>query len=1199
LAWLLTLFSTVEAIAPSSATAQSIIPAADGTGTIVTPTGNRFDIQGGTQSGANLFHSFQQFGLNSGEIANFLSNPQIQNILGRVVGGDASVINGLIQVTGGNSNLFLMNPAGIIVGQNASLNVPASFTLTTANGIGFGEGWFSAVGSNNYQALVGNPNGFAFTMSQPGSIVNAANLTVSEGENLSLIGGTVINTGSLSAPGGTINIAAVPEDNLVRLTQEGMVLSLEFEPITDNINQLPTAAGLSPLDLPKLLTGGNATSATGVTVSADGTVSLTGSGIAIPTNRGVAVASGAVDVSGNIGGRVNVLGDKVAVISANINASGTNGGGTVLIGGDYRGEGKVPNAESTLVSRDSVINANALSTGNPGMVIVWADDTTRFYGNITARGNVESSVGSFVEVSGKGKLVYDGLVDLRSPNGNWGTLLLDPASLIISDAVAPDDYNIATPTTDPTTQQLNVNRLVTALNTANVNLQATNDITVNSTVNASANTAPAGQGNLTFTTPTVHLNAPIILQAGRTLSGTATTVNVANTGRIQNGVDVAAVGANVNLAAGTFTELGAINIGKSLTLTGAGANNTTVSGNNASRLFNITAGNVTLDSLTITNGNAGTVNGGGINHTGTGTLNVNNSTISNNTANQGGGIFTNSGTLNITNSTISNNIATSALFSFDGGGGICNDTGAILNVSNSTISGNSANSDGGGILNKGTTTVNTSLITGNRINAGGLTGGGFYNYNGTVTLNNVTLSNNIGGSNAGGGMTSDFGQVIVNNSTISGNIASNSAFGGGGILSVFSNWTITNSTIGGNSINTDGGGIFVQGGTVNLTNVTIANNTADFDANGSGNGGGIFQTSSGTVNIRNTIIATNADNSVTTIHPDVSGTFIDQGNNLIGKSDGSTGFTVSTLVGTNANPIDPRLGPLQNNGSSTQTHALLPGSPALDAGISVTGITTDQRGVSRTGIEDTVPDIGAYEAIKVRFSNPTYSVDNTTTATITARVDRTPPTGVGGNVIVEYSTSDGSAIAGTDYTTTTGTLAFTNTATSQTFNVPILTTATSNRTVNLTLTQPENGVLGTPPSAVLTIFNPPTPTPTPTPTSTPTLTSPSSSPQFSLSCTLALRPLDLREVNVRGDDSSDVSSTESGKKLVVYLNENNCQTSTEQTIDLSLPQAPTLPLEDDMSNPISENDAKSGLTTPFLRRTTPGTEFAPGENKRK
>src|ERR687886_2213707 len=166
--------------------AQPITPAADGTGTLVTPDGNRFDIHGGTLSkdGENLFQSLQEFGLSNGQIANFLSNPSIRNILGRVVGGNPSIINGLIQVTGGNSNLFLMNPAGIIFGNNAQLNIPASFTATTATSIGFGENnWFNTFGANNYQALIGTPNIFALDLAQPGSIINAGNLGVQPGQN--------------------------------------------------------------------------------------------------------------------------------------------------------------------------------------------------------------------------------------------------------------------------------------------------------------------------------------------------------------------------------------------------------------------------------------------------------------------------------------------------------------------------------------------------------------------------------------------------------------------------------------------------------------------------------------------------------------------------------------------------------------------------------------------------------------------------------------------------------------------------------------------------------------------------------------------------------------------------------------------------------------------------------------------------------
>ncbi|MEH2194356.1 MAG: CHAT domain-containing protein [Nostoc sp.] len=255
--------------------AQSITPATDGTGSLVTPNGNQLDISGGSLSrdGANLFHSFQKFGLDSNQIANFLSNPNIQNILGRVVGGDPSVINGILQVTGGNSNLFLMNPAGIIFGANASLNVPGDFTATTASSIGFGSNSFNAVGSNNYTNFVGTPNTFAFATSQPGSIVNSGNLAVSTGKNLNLLGGTVISTGKLSAPGGNITVAAVPGENLLRISQPGHLLSLEIQP--------PSGTSVNPASLPQLLTGAGVGNANQLKVNSNGQVELSGSGIAV------------------------------------------------------------------------------------------------------------------------------------------------------------------------------------------------------------------------------------------------------------------------------------------------------------------------------------------------------------------------------------------------------------------------------------------------------------------------------------------------------------------------------------------------------------------------------------------------------------------------------------------------------------------------------------------------------------------------------------------------------------------------------------------------------------------------------------------------------------------------------------------------------------------------------------------------------
>ncbi|EDX74573.1 haemagglutination activity domain protein [Coleofasciculus chthonoplastes PCC 7420] len=266
----------------SSGLTQPIV-SDDSTDTTVNQQNNRFDIEGGELSGdgANLFHSFSEFGLDSGQIANFLSNPSIQNILSRITGGDASVINGLIQITGGTSNLFLMNPAGIIFGNEAQLNVPAAFTATTATGISFGDNLFNATGINDYTSLMGTPNGFVFNTPEPGSIVNTGTLEVNSEQNLSLIGGAVVSTGELVAPDGQITVTTVPGNQWVRISQAGQLLSLE-------VPAAATQVPFTPLSLPQLLTGGNVSNATELSVNEQGEVALTGSGIAI--NQGDVVA---------------------------------------------------------------------------------------------------------------------------------------------------------------------------------------------------------------------------------------------------------------------------------------------------------------------------------------------------------------------------------------------------------------------------------------------------------------------------------------------------------------------------------------------------------------------------------------------------------------------------------------------------------------------------------------------------------------------------------------------------------------------------------------------------------------------------------------------------------------------------------------------------------------------------------------------
>ncbi|MBF2017365.1 MAG: filamentous hemagglutinin N-terminal domain-containing protein [Rivularia sp. T60_A2020_040] len=536
LKYLLTLF-LISSVPQAQA---QITPTSNDANTIVNQTGNTFTITGGTQVDKNLFHSLQKFGLNESQIADFVTNPGTQNVLGRITGGDASVINGLIKITGSDANLYLMNPAGIIFGSGARLDVPGSFTATTANGIGFGDNkWFNAFGTNNYAELIGEPNSFAFTMSQPGAIFNAGNLAVAKGESLNLLGGITINTGTLSSEGGNINVAAIPGQKLVRITQEGSLLSLGLPTSTAN-NLNPVS--FNPLSLPQLLTGGNLNSATGITVE-NGIVKLTGSGVEIPNQSGTAIVSNKINTSGNIGGNINILGEKVGIINANINASGENGGGTVLIGGDYKGEGIVPNAKRTFISRDSVIKADAEDSGNGGKVIAWADQNTGFYGTISARGGKVSGDGGFVEVSGKENLAFDGFVDAGASFGQGGKLLLDPDDVFIGD-ISTDNARLRDTGDNQGIINANIfsfdffisaDRVVDVLNSTDVSIGAQNLIRVEKEIDASGNSRTS---NLILTGRKIEVFAPIKLNGGDiNLNASTTDINV-NAPLISNGGNV-------------------------------------------------------------------------------------------------------------------------------------------------------------------------------------------------------------------------------------------------------------------------------------------------------------------------------------------------------------------------------------------------------------------------------------------------------------------------------------------------------------------------------------------------------------------------------------------------------------------------------------------------------------------------------------
>lgn len=431
---------------------------------------------------------------------------------------------------------------------------------------------------------------------------------------------------------------------------------------------------------------------------------------------------------------------------------------------------------------------------------------------------------------------------------------------------------------------------------------------------------------------------------------------------VVNGTNSTITGNRADAGGGIFATIvnldGSTVSGNRADFFGGGIAGTTTNLTNSTVSANVSGGSgggidaaaATLTGSTV-RGNLAAGVGGGMN---AGTADLTRSTVAGNSAEKGGGIFANEARL--AGSTVRRNRAR------DFGGGIA---APATDLTDSSVIGNTAGGLGAGI-DAATANLVRSTVRGNAAGGGG---GGIHG--GTANLTDSTVSDNT--ANQGAGIFAD--AVNGTGSTVSDNTAR--AFGGGIAAPAV---TLTGSTVSGNAAGQSGGGI--NAATVNLTNVTVSGNTTD------GEGGGVFAAHGAIVNctivenvalfeggglswagesdpihVQNTIIALN----VALAAPDVDGTFVSIGTNLIGVADGSgTSFGVAgDLVGSQADPLDPKLGALASNGGRTQTHTLLAGSAAVDHGSNTGGPTTDQRGLARPrdgdGNGTRVVDIGAFE----------------------------------------------------------------------------------------------------------------------------------------------------------------------------------------------------------------------------------------------
>ncbi len=892
-----------------------------GSATISTPTATKMQIDQFTDRAVLDWRSFNIAG---NEWVNF-SQPSAASIaLNRVAGQEPSAIYGSLTA---NGQIFLLNPSGILFGSSSRVDVGA-LTASTLN-------------ITNQDFLNSNYRFSQMAGYANAAVVNQGIITAGPGGYVALLGAAIRNEGVVVANLGSIAMAAgkaatldMRGDGLIEFVVTDAVSGVVSGPNGESLASYVSNTGTLQAD------GGmvtlHASAVTDVIKSVvnqegviraqsmeerDGVVVLSGG------DEGIVSVSGTIDASGTgagqTGGTVSVLGEKVGLFDhANINVSGDAGGGTVLVGGDYQGKNPdVQNAFRTYVSSDSTINADAITDGNGGKVIVWADDTTRYYGTITARGGAQGGDGGFVEVSGKINLDFNGYVSTSAPHGTQGLLLLDPDDLTISNqanGAGTNDAAVSDGTfafTDaPATASVSAGALEALAAGTSISLQATNSITI-------ADLTAAGKGgtdneltldqtgSVEFRTgaggfsmnagdkinitggASLRIDAiaatsggtgdgavsvgPLEVAGGTgaiTLRGTTVTLN-GNITTANGNVNLNDVTANpVVLAAATTVSAGAGNVNFNGTVNGGFA--LTVNTTGATTFGNVVGGTTALTSLTTNTGGTTTLTGS-VTTTGTQTYNdaviLAAATTLDSTGNS---------TINLA-STVNGGFAlavnTTGATTF---GNAVGGTTALASVT--TNAGGTTTISGGLVRTTGAQTYNDAVAAGVATTFTS-TGGG------TLTLTNAAndFTAAVSLNTSGSASIVDANALDLGASTIGGNLsatATTSNITNSGALVITGTSTFTASAAGANITVNNASNAFTGtvtfAGAGGLANVTVVDTTA-FDIIGLTLTGNLTVTSGGAITDSGVI------NVATLTTSSVGGTTLDNAN------------TVTTFTGTN------------------------------------------------------------------------------------------------------------------------------------------------------------------------------------------------------------------------------------------------------------------------------------------------------------
>ncbi|MGY5809146.1 MBG domain-containing protein [Rhizobium sp. LEGMi198b] len=480
---------------------------AAGSATIGTPSNGTLTIN---QTSANAVVNWQNFNIGQGNGVTFVQPNASSAILNRVTGSTTTTIAGSLIA---NGQVYLVNPNGIAITPTGTVNTGA-FVAST---LGISDDDFMA----GKRTFTGN--------GASSSVANAGTITINRGGYLALIGGSVENSGVITVPMGKAALGS-GEQATLDLAGDGFLqvaiptAAAGTKALVSNTGKISANGGTVQLSAAAARDMARQAVNMSGTIEAKG-VSGTSGDITLTGGDGEVAVSGALDAgnAAGTGGKVTVTGRSIKLASAKVNASGKTGGGTVNIGGERQGGGTLKHADTLTVDANTTINADAVTTGNGGNVVLWSDNLTSFAGTITARGGSLSGNGGNAEVSGKALLSYTGFTDLSAANGSFGDLLLDPYNVTISTAT---DSNSSGFTASGNDSVINVNTLTNALQTANVTVST-----------GGAGSAGSQAGNITIAAPLAWSANLLQLNAAHSINIDAT-VTVGGTGALMLNTNV-------------------------------------------------------------------------------------------------------------------------------------------------------------------------------------------------------------------------------------------------------------------------------------------------------------------------------------------------------------------------------------------------------------------------------------------------------------------------------------------------------------------------------------------------------------------------------------------------------------------------------------------------------------------------------------